>query len=357
MVRVSKECDDAGGSSREVDMSTSHLFWQDCIGCSSNAMSTSCLPPLCSTHSITCDCCICQLLSNISHWLQSSDTFTRVVLLTNTAMFRLFAAVSHGFVMSSVVAFGWQLCLLTASIKNTPFELCCSIWRLLAFRCHIFRCRTMAYINNLTIYLLLKPRVIIINNVMIAKITVTIMKIIRSSHHITKETAAITTIKTKEKTKAKQVLPNVHCTQAAKSSCHCALPSATEWCYLLMHIICRAWCTPYNALSMGMMQQFSQLCPWWPWSWPWHSNSSERGSKHVFPVNLAQICSAVPEIFDAQTKKVTVSAKNRTILACSNKWFKQWQMVYRTSEIILTTLGLNGGCTSRFSIFCQLTLR
>ena len=40
--------------------------------------------------------------------------------------------------------------------------------------------------------------------------------------------------------------------------------------------------------------------------WPWHSNSSERGTKqeHVFPVNLAQIRSAVPEIglFDLQTK-------------------------------------------------------
>jgi len=36
-------------------------------------------------------------------------------------------------------------------------------------------------------------------------------------------------------------------------------------------------------------------------------------------VNLAQICSAVPEIFDSQTKKnkkVTHSAKNRTLLAC-----------------------------------------
>jgi len=35
------------------------------------------------------------------------------------------------------------------------------------------------------------------------------------------------------------------------------------------------------------------------------------------PVNLAQICSAVPEIFEAQTKQVTDGAKSRT-LACSN---------------------------------------
>jgi len=30
--------------------------------------------------------------------------------------------------------------------------------------------------------------------------------------------------------------------------------------------------------------------------WPWHSNSSERTTKHVFHVNLAQIRSVVPAI-------------------------------------------------------------
>jgi len=53
--------------------------------------------------------------------------------------------------------------------------------------------------------------------------------------------------------------------------------------------------------------------------WPWHSNSSERGAKHVFYVNLAQIRSAVPETFHTkQTKKVANSIKNRTLLACGN---------------------------------------
>ena len=46
--------------------------------------------------------------------------------------------------------------------------------------------------------------------------------------------------------------------------------------------------------------------------WPWPSNSSEWGSKHVFRVNLAQILSAIPENFHRQTKKQTDSAKNRT---------------------------------------------
>jgi len=37
---------------------------------------------------------------------------------------------------------------------------------------------------------------------------------------------------------------------------------------------------------------------------PWHSNSSERGTKHVFRVNLAQIRSEVPKIFHTRSKKV-----------------------------------------------------
>jgi len=45
--------------------------------------------------------------------------------------------------------------------------------------------------------------------------------------------------------------------------------------------------------------------------WPWHSNSSERGTKHVFPLNLVQIRLAVPEIFDSQTKKEWKSHRHR----------------------------------------------
>jgi len=55
--------------------------------------------------------------------------------------------------------------------------------------------------------------------------------------------------------------------------------------------------------------------------WFWLSNSSERGTKHVFPVNLVQIRSAVPEIFYAQTKEVTVSTKKQNLMqftACGN---------------------------------------
>ena len=47
--------------------------------------------------------------------------------------------------------------------------------------------------------------------------------------------------------------------------------------------------------------------------WPWHSDWSKWGTKHIFHVNLAQIRSVVPEIFHTQTKKPpTDGAKNRT---------------------------------------------
>jgi len=44
---------------------------------------------------------------------------------------------------------------------------------------------------------------------------------------------------------------------------HPVTPSAaTEWSRLLLYEICSVWRTPYNALSMGMTQQFSRFCPW-----------------------------------------------------------------------------------------------
>ena len=51
------------------------------------------------------------------------------------------------------------------------------------------------------------------------------------------------------------------------------------------------------SLSLGLVTLTFDL-------WPWPSNLFERGTKHVFRVNLAQICSAVPEIFHTQTKQV-----------------------------------------------------
>jgi len=49
--------------------------------------------------------------------------------------------------------------------------------------------------------------------------------------------------------------------------------------------------------------------------WPWSSNSSERGTKHVFRVNFAQIRSAIPEIFHTQTKNHRLTAPKTELSA------------------------------------------
>jgi len=60
--------------------------------------------------------------------------------------------------------------------------------------------------------------------------------------------------------------------------------------------------------------------------WPWHSDSSERETKHVFPVNLAQIRSAVPKIYHTQTKSYSQRQNSQKqnlshsqFTACGNK--------------------------------------
>jgi len=95
---------------------------------------------------------------------------------------------------------------------------------------------------------------------------------------------------------------NINCTQAT------ALPSPQQQ---RMVLSAAAWRkmqrARYNALLLGRKFVPGDL-DLWP--------SSERGTKHVFHVNLAQIRSVVPKIFDSQTKKnkkVTDSAKNRTL--------------------------------------------
>jgi len=45
--------------------------------------------------------------------------------------------------------------------------------------------------------------------------------------------------------------------------------------------------------------------------WHWHSKSSERGTKHIYPVNFVQIRWEIPEIFKAQTKKQTNQKSHR----------------------------------------------
>jgi len=113
-------------------------------------------------------------------------------------------------------------------------------------------------------------------------------------------------IQNSHNTSAKDVLPNIKRTQAAKVTpgSDGMVPSAAAWC-------CLQW-AHYNASCSRMDYLFvaggdgSAQHVFVPGDldlWPWHSYSSEWGTKHVFHVNLAQIHSAVPEIFDSQTKK------------------------------------------------------
>ena len=77
--------------------------------------------------------------------------------------------------------------------------------------------------------------------------------------------------------------------------------------------------------------------------WPW--NSSERGTKHVSPVNLAQIRSAIPEIFDAQT----------------NKWIKcvsrlARRKTHHTSEVTNTERLLRCQCLMQHRVYLLLPI-
>ena len=70
-----------------------------------------------------------------------------------------------------------------------------------------------------------------------------------------------------------------------------------------------------------------------------HPNVSERGTKRVFPVNLAQIGSVVPEIFLRQTKKSQHQKQNLTQFTacyCSNN--SNITTAYITSAAMLMTV-------------------
>ena len=116
------------------------------------------------------------------------------------------------------------------------------------------------------------------------------------------------------KTRAKDILPNIHRTQAAVTV-HCRHPpAATEWSGLsLTDVICRIRPTPYNAFSVGMTQQFFPVLSLVTLTfdlWSWHSNSSKRGTKHFFPVNLAQnLFSRSRDIWVTNNKLITDSSR------------------------------------------------
>jgi len=111
-------------------------------------------------------------------------------------------------------------------------------------------------------------------------------------------------------TELNDVSPNIDRTQAAEivPGSDGMVPSAAAWRHLQ-----QARSIPTLPGVTGVHSAF--FVPSDLDLWPWHSKSSERGTKHVIPVNLTQIHWAVPEILfwvtnkqTKQTKKVTDSA-------------------------------------------------
>jgi len=97
---------------------------------------------------------------------------------------------------------------------------------------------------------------------------------------------------------AKDVLPNINCTRAAEIDLNLQthlsegpnMSSAWICCISIQQFLRYLLKTPFFCLSDLDL-------------WPWHSNLTEQGTKHVFTVNMAQVRSAVSEIFHTQTKK------------------------------------------------------
>ena len=98
------------------------------------------------------------------------------------------------------------------------------------------------------------------------------------------------------------VLPNIDRTQAAEITpgSNATLPSVADARCLQQAYTIRMLPGVTVALSafLSLVTLTFDL-------WPWHLNSLERGTKHVFCVNLVQICWAVPEIFYSQTNKTS----------------------------------------------------
>jgi len=110
-------------------------------------------------------------------------------------------------------------------------------------------------------------------------------------------------------TRAKHVLPNIHRTQGRRNHPR----HATEWSRRPMRdVICSE--RILLCRCQGVMEVTRFFVPGEHDLWPW--SSPEQGTKHVSPVNLAQIRSAIPEIFDAQTKNETT----RNVGQCPTWW-------------------------------------
>jgi len=68
----------------------------------------------------------------------------------------------------------------------------------------------------------------------------------------------------KNKTRAKDISPNINRMQAAvsvHSNCPVTPPPASQWSRLQLHILCSVWCMLSIALSMGWLSSFSFFVP------------------------------------------------------------------------------------------------
>jgi len=99
--------------------------------------------------------------------------------------------------------------------------------------------------------------------------------------------------------------------------------------------------------------------------WPWHSSLSERGTKHVFRVNLAHIRSAVPEIFHTQTKKSQTAPKqnHRQFTACGKKYLRHhlcsiavWNFEWTYSTLIIPLIVFNDCNDCLVVVLCYVKL-
>ena len=131
----------------------------------------------------------------------------------------------------------------------------------------------------------------------------------------------------KDKTRAKDVLPNIHSTQAAVSvhtrhpvtpDCDEMMLPAAGW----RHLQRTAWDARLTMhCQWGWHSSFPVFLPFnlGLWLSSWHSNAFERWTKHVFPVNLMHIRSTIPEIFEKQTKNLSQTAlKTEPYLRAAN---------------------------------------
>jgi len=90
----------------------------------------------------------------------------------------------------------------------------------------------------------------------------------------------------------------------------------------------------------GWLGSFHSFVPGDLELWPWHSNSSERGTKHVFPVISAQIRSAVPEIFEWQKKQENNTCHTTT--TTPQPFYGHFSRTTRVSQCQKRTSGLYG---------------